>query len=80
VELTDALKPLVPQGLTMAQMALRWCLDYPAVTTVIPGAKHAEMAQSNAAVSDLPPLRVELHNALRNFYQERVREQIRGPY
>ncbi|HLK60394.1 MAG TPA: aldo/keto reductase [Chthonomonadaceae bacterium] len=80
VELADALKPLVPQGLTMAQMALRWCLDFPAVTTVIPGAKHVEMARANAAVSDLPPLRAELHDALRNFYQERVREHIRGPY
>ena len=80
VELANALKPLVPEGMTMAQMALRWCLDFPAVTSVIPGAKHPEMARSNAAVSALPPLRAELHEALCNFYQERVAAHIRGPY
>ena len=39
VELADALKPLVPPGMTLAQMALRWCLDFEAVSVLIPGAK-----------------------------------------
>ena len=61
VDLADALKPLVPAGMTMAQFALRWCLDFDAVTTVIPGASRAEQARANAAVSALPPLSPELH-------------------
>lgn len=80
VELADALKPLVPQGLTMAQMAQRWILDHDAVSVIIPGASRAEQAIGNAAVSDLPPLADELHSQLRQFYQQQVIEHIRGPY
>lgn len=80
VELADALRPLVPDGLSMAQMALRWCLDFPAVTGIIPGAKSPAMAGANAAVSDLPPLPPALHDELSRFYQERVAGHIRGPY
>ena len=80
VELADSLKPLVPPGLTLAQMALRWCLDFEAVTTIIPGAKTPVMAEANAAVSDLPPLPSELHETLKRFYESRVVARIRGPY
>ena len=80
VELADALKPLVPAGFTMAQMAQRWILDHPAVTTVITGASRPSQATANAAVSDLPPLAPELHETLRNFYQNEVCDHIRGPY
>jgi len=80
VELADALKPLVPEGMTMAQMALRWCLDFEAVTAIIPGAKNPQMAEANAAASDLPPLPASLHQQLREFYGAQVVENIRGPY
>ena len=80
VDLANALKPLVPEGMTLAQMALRWCLDFPAVTTIIPGAKSPAMASSNAAVSDLPPLPPSLHAQLTAFYGARVAGAIRGPY
>lgn len=80
VELADALKPLVPNRMTMAQMALRWCLDFPAVTTVIPGAKNPDMAHANAAASALPPLSAELHQRLSEFYETQVASNIRGPY
>jgi len=80
VELADALKPLVPQGATMAQFALRWCLDFAAVTTVIPGAKRPEQARANAAASSLPPLSQALHEQLRRFYGDEVAPYIRGPY
>ena len=80
VDLADALKPLVPEGMTMAQMALRWCLDFEAVTAIIPGAKNPQMAEANAAASGLPPLSPALHQQLREFYGARVAENIRGPY
>ena len=80
VELADAIKPLVPGGLTMAQMAMRWVLDHEAVSTVIPGASSPDQAKANAAVSDLPPLADELHERLRTFYLDRVAANIRGPY
>ncbi len=80
VELSDALKPLVPAGLTMAQMAMRWVLDFPAVSVVIPGATKVEHVQSNASAADLPPLSPALHQQLRDFYASRVASHIRGPY
>ena len=80
IELADALKPLVPQGMTMTQMALRWCLDFEAVTTVIPGAKSPDQARANAAVSDARGLSDDLHERLRTFYLDRVAAHIRGPY
>jgi len=80
VALADQIKPWVPPGMTMAQMALRWCLDFPAVTTLIPGAKGAEMARANSAASDLPPLPPDLHDKLTRLYNEQVAGAIRGPY
>jgi len=80
VELADAIKALVPGGMTMAQFALRWCLDYDAVTTVIPGAKRPEQARQNAAASELPRLPAGLHSQLRRFYDDEVAPLIRGPY
>ncbi|MEZ4593693.1 MAG: aldo/keto reductase [Chloroflexota bacterium] len=80
VALADQLKPLVPEGMTMAQMAQRWVLDFPAVTTVITGATRAEQVVWNTAVSQLPPLSPELHQTLATFYQQKVTDHIRGPY
>lgn len=80
VELADALKALVPPGTSMAQMALRWCLDFDAVSVVIPGAKNPEQARANARASTLSPLGIELHTKLAEFYANEVAANIRGPY
>ena len=80
VGLADALKPLVPGGMSMAEMALRWCLDFDAVSVIIPGAKNPQQARANARASDLPPLPRELHARLAGFYQREVHAHIRGPY
>jgi aryl-alcohol dehydrogenase-like predicted oxidoreductase len=80
VELADTIKPWVPEGLTMAQMALRWILDFPAVTTIIPGASKSAQVQSNVSASELAPLGEELHAKLRDFYESSVKDNIRGPY
>ena len=79
-ELADALKPLLPAGLTLAQMAQRWILDHPAVTTVITGASRPSQVSANAGASALPSLSEELHGTLRDFYQHEVSTHIRGPY
>ena len=80
VELSQALKPLVPVAMTMAQMAQRWILDFPAVTTIIPGASKSAQVEANVAVSELAPLSGELHAKLRDFYNSEVKDSIRGPY
>jgi aryl-alcohol dehydrogenase-like predicted oxidoreductase len=80
VELTETLRPLVPQGMTMAQMALRWILDFEQVSVVIAGARNAAQAAANAEASSLPPLSRELHEKLKSFYETEVAANIRGPY
>jgi aryl-alcohol dehydrogenase-like predicted oxidoreductase len=80
VELADAIKPLLPEGMTMAQMAMRWILDHDVVSVVIPGASSPRQAIDNAMASDLPRLSPELHQKLSDFYAARVRDHIRGPY
>lgn len=80
VRLAEAVKPCVPAGMTMAQMALRWCLDFDAVSVIIPGAKNPDQARGNSAASELAPLSSEVHAALRRLYEEQVAPLIRGPY
>jgi aryl-alcohol dehydrogenase-like predicted oxidoreductase len=65
-----------PPCLTTAQMALRWVVDQPAVSTVIPGARTPEQARANAAVGELAPLAPELHAALEQIYDDDVREHV----
>jgi len=52
-EQVDEVRKEVPEGVSMAQWALAWCLQHPAVTCVIPGCKTVEQVVSNAAASDL---------------------------
>jgi len=80
VELTDTLRPLVPAGQTMADFALRWCLDFEAVSVLIPGARNPDQARGNVRASDLPPVDSECHAQLASFYELEVASHIRGPY
>lgn len=80
VDAAAHLRPLVPPGMTMAQFALRYCLDFDAVTSLIPGAKNPEQARANAAAAALPPLGPELHARLADYYRTEVAAHIRGPY
>jgi len=80
VELADKLKLMLPENMSMVQMALRWILDHDAVSVIIPGASRPEQAQSNATISDLPPLPKDLHAKLAKFYEHKVKQHIRGSY
>ncbi len=80
VELADALKPLVPSGHTLADIALRWCLDFAEVSVLIPGARNPEQARANARASSLPRLTPAQHAHLADFYTREVAPHIRGPY
>ncbi len=80
LELVEELKSLMPAGFTMAQMALRWILDFDAVATVIPGATKVNQVQENLAAGNLPPLSLALHQRLEEFYETKVVQHIRGVY
>jgi aryl-alcohol dehydrogenase-like predicted oxidoreductase len=63
----------VPAGWTLPQVALRWLVDTPGVTTVIPGARNPEQARSNAAVGQLSPLPAEVRTVVQRVYDEDLR-------
>ncbi|WP_459642892.1 aldo/keto reductase [Kineococcus sp. NUM-3379] len=62
----------------LAAFALRWIVDQPGVTTVIPGARNGEQARRNAAAAQLPPVTDEQAAAVRAVYDELVREHVHG--
>ena len=67
---------LAPEGATPAQTALRWIIQQPGVTSVIPGARSAAQAQANAAAATLPPLTGQTLGAVRDLYDSRIRAQV----
>jgi aryl-alcohol dehydrogenase-like predicted oxidoreductase len=79
LDAVDALRPLVPQGMTLAQMALRWILMFPAVTCAIPGAKKSGQADENVSAAGLPPLQDALMAKIGKIYDARVRPHVH-PY
>ncbi|MDR8394130.1 aldo/keto reductase [Aliifodinibius sp. S!AR15-10] len=79
IELTRKIQDIMPKG-SMPQLALRWILDHPQVTTVIPGATKKAHVESNTGASDLQPLGKEAHKKLRELYEAEIRPNIRGRY
>jgi len=76
LEAVERLRPLVPAGATLAQFALRWIVDQPGVSVVIPGARNAEQAHANAAAAELAPLDQDTHKAVRDVYDELIAPQV----
>ncbi len=66
----------VPEGWTLAELALRWCADAPGVSAVIPGARTPAQAQANAAVGSRPPLSKHVLEQVRAVYDERVSKYV----
>ena len=64
VERADALKPLVPVGMTLPEMALRFILNDATVSTIIPGMRKLAHVETNIAASDRGPLPEDLHREL----------------
>ena len=64
------------KGAPTAQLALRWILDQPGVSTVIPGARNASQVRGNTAAADLEPLSADVLDALRDIYDKEIREYV----
>jgi aryl-alcohol dehydrogenase-like predicted oxidoreductase len=70
----DALRPDVPAGMTMPELALRFILESPAVSTVIPGMRRVRNVEANLRVSDGQPLagevmaRMRSHRWIRDYF------------
>lgn len=79
LELSKEIASLLPDN-RLSQWAIRWILDQPEVTTVIPGATKVEQVEENMAASDLPLLSKSTHLQLRSLYDEKIKPFIRGHY
>jgi aryl-alcohol dehydrogenase-like predicted oxidoreductase len=76
LEAVRRLAPHVPPGVTMPQWALRFVLDQPGMSVVIPGARNAEQARGNAAAAALPPLDADSIAAIHEVYDELIRPVV----
>ncbi len=70
------LAALAPAGVPTSALALRWVVDAPGVSVVIPGARNAAQARANAAAADLPPLDTVTLDAVRGVYDARIRAHV----
>ena len=76
LEAAEELKELVPEGYTLAQLALRWILMHPAVSCAIPGAKRPDQVEDNLAAAQMPPLSGETMERIRGIYDRHVRPEV----
>jgi len=72
VQRAEALKPLIPPGMTMPEMALRFILNNPVVGTIIPGMRKLQNVENSLAASDVGPLQEKLHAQLRQHRWDRA--------
>ncbi|HEX8978038.1 MAG TPA: aldo/keto reductase [Solirubrobacteraceae bacterium] len=70
------LRTLVDPGISLAQFALRWVIDQPGVSTVIPGARNPEQATQNVAAAALAPLREDQLAGVREVYDRLIRPHV----
>jgi aryl-alcohol dehydrogenase-like predicted oxidoreductase len=76
LEAAEELKGLVPEGYTLAQLALRWILMHPAVSCTIPGARRPEQVEDNLAAAEMPPLSSETMSRISEIYDRHVRPEV----
>jgi aryl-alcohol dehydrogenase-like predicted oxidoreductase len=76
LQAVDALRPLVPSGMTMAQFALRWITMFDAVTTTIPGAKRPDQVEDNVRAGECPPLSPETMAQVKAIYDRSIRPLV----
>ncbi|MET3115635.1 aryl-alcohol dehydrogenase-like predicted oxidoreductase [Pedobacter sp. CG_S7] len=79
VKLSKTIKNMLPDE-RMSQWSIRWILDHPEVTTVIPGASKVSHVQSNVEASAMEPLSDHMHEELRKLYNTEIIDQIRGHF
>lgn len=77
VELVDKIKAILPEG-NLAGQSIKWILQHPAVTTVIPGASKASQVQTNMLAADLADFDAVTMSTLKSLYDGEIRAQIRG--
>jgi aryl-alcohol dehydrogenase-like predicted oxidoreductase len=76
LQAVEELKAICPQGMSMAQFALRWILMFDAVTCAIPGAKRPSQVDENFTAADLAPISDETMTQVRSIYDQHIRPLV----
>lgn len=74
----EELRRLLPDGVSMARLALRWILMFEAITTAIPGGRTPAQVDENVSAADLAALPAPLMDALADLYRRRIAPQVHG--
>lgn len=76
LQAVEALRPIVPPGMSLAQFALRWITMHPAVTCAIPGGKRAAQVADNCSAADLPALTEAQMQAVQTVYEQHAKPWV----
>jgi aryl-alcohol dehydrogenase-like predicted oxidoreductase len=76
LDAVEEIRALLPAGVSLTQFALRWILNFDAVTCAIPGGKKPEQVADNCHASDLPPLSDETMAAVKRIYDQKIRALV----
>jgi len=80
LEAVERLRALVPEGASLARLALRWILMFDAVSCAIPGARTPAQARDNAAAAHLSALDERTMAAVREVYDALVRAHVHASW
>jgi aryl-alcohol dehydrogenase-like predicted oxidoreductase len=76
LDAVEEVRSTLPEGVSMAQFALKWILMHAAVSSAIPGARNAEQARSNVAAAEVPDLEPEVMEKLCRIYDKKIHEYV----
>jgi len=76
IRAVEKLRAQFPEKEELSEVALRWILDFPEVSTVIPGASRVEQVAGNLRASRRSPLSEEEHNAIERIYSEEIKPLV----
>ena len=76
LEAVEEIHSLLPPGVSMSQLALRWILMFDAVTCAIPGGKRPEQVADNCGASGMPPITRETMSKIQGIYQDKIRAEV----
>jgi len=76
LQVVEMLRPYIPAGSSLAQLALRWILMFPAVTCAIPGAKRPSQVEENIRAIDLPAISDQTMSEIKDIYDQYIRPLV----
>jgi len=76
LQAVEEIRHILPQGMTMAQFALRWILMFPQIACAIPGARTPSQVMDNASSADFPNLTDEVMNKIKRIYDLYIRNAV----